>query len=273
MPRRTLQHGVGVLVMYVVVAVATSMWAPGQMRPVFDGFGSHPGDYHWVNPPKEFAEGNQVPDGGEAGVAFDPEGSRDAGASTQDSQALATIQRGSVPPHPPDTSAVLKLRPLDSSEFGPLPEGLRAESNVYEVTVEYLPSRRRTTAFTKPGTVALTSAGPADVLLYSPDGKRWRREEASPITEGDGVTGVATGPGYYLAASRGDPRSPATTRVPTGLYVALAVVPLALGLLLLRRKVEHPRRKGTASSSPRRPADRRPQKKRKSARRPKGRRR
>lgn len=44
------------------------------------------------------------PSDAEGGVAFDPEGSRDAGVATEDSQALLSIQQASVPPHPPDLS-------------------------------------------------------------------------------------------------------------------------------------------------------------------------
>lgn len=237
MSRSQLRLGLVVVVTYALIAAATSTWSPGRMRPLFDGFGTHPGAYHWVNPPPEFVDGNQPPTGAEGGVAFDPEGSRDAGVATQDSQALMSIQRDSVPPHPPDSSAVMKLRPVDSAELGPLPAGLRAEGNAYRVTVDYLPSRTPVTTLTKPGNLVLTAVAPVARLLFTPDGKGWQVVDAGPIAQGNGITGGFTEPGYYLAAGKGTPRPASSAgskgRSP-GFYILLAAVPLALVYLLFR---------------------------------------
>lgn len=53
-----------------VMSPFDTLAALGRLRPLFDGFGSHPGLYNWVKPPKEFAEGNRPPDTGQARIAF-----------------------------------------------------------------------------------------------------------------------------------------------------------------------------------------------------------
>ena len=53
--------GAALVALYVVMAAATATWAPGRLRPLFDGFGSHPGQYNWVNPPREYVDGNAPP--------------------------------------------------------------------------------------------------------------------------------------------------------------------------------------------------------------------
>lgn len=234
--------GAAVVALYVVVAAATTSWAPGRLRPLFDGFGSHPGQYNWVNPPREFAEGNQRPDTAQAGVTFDVGGSAGAGASTQDGQALATIAPGSLPPHAPDSSARIDVRPVDTARLGSLPAGLRAEGNAYQVSIAYLPSRAPVTSLAEPGTVGLTAAAPADVLLFSTDGKGWHRKEAQPIPQGNGLTGQLSETGYYLAAAEGEPRAAAGSTSGSGssgtvlLVLAGVAVPLVLAWLLLSRR-------------------------------------
>lgn len=234
----SVRLGAAVLVTYFFVAVATTMWAPGRMRPLFDGFGTHPGEYHWVNPPKEFAEGNEPPDTAVAGVAFDAAGSRDVGVATTDNQALVSIPRGAVPSQPGESSARMRLRPLDAASLGSLPTGLRAEGNVYRVTVEYLPSRTSLTRLVMPGTLTLASAAPAETLLFSPEGKRWQSKEGRPANQGNGLRAMFTETGYYLPAGKGRPR-PTTATSGDGyspaLYIAMAVVPLAIGYVLIRR--------------------------------------
>ena len=251
MARSSLRTGAVVVVAYVVVAGLTTWWSPGAMRPLFDGFGSHPGQYNWVNPPKEFAEGNQRPDAAQAGIKFDAEESSAAGASTQDGQVLASVVEGALPPHPPDSSARIDVRPFDGASVAPLPAGLRAEGNAYRINLVYLPSRAPVPALTKPGTVGLTSVAPAHILLFSADGKGWERRPGNPLSKGTGLTALLHQSGYYLAASEGDPRPAATdssNKPPLVVYVLAAAVPVMLGYFLLGR------RSSSSRSAPRRPS-------------------
>lgn len=228
--------------LYIVAAAATTFWAPGRLRPLFDGFGSHPGQYNWVNPPKEFAEGNERPDTAEANVTFGADGSDGAGVSTQDGQALVTLAQGSLPSRPPDSSAKIDVRPVDSARLGALPAGLRAEGNAYQVSIAYLSSQAAVTSLAKPGTVGLTAAAPANVLLFSVDGKRWQRKQSQPIPQGNGLTAALNDTGYYLAAAEAPARGAGGSTSGSGssgtvvLVLAGATVPLVLAWLLLSRR-------------------------------------
>ena len=263
MSRCRVRTGAVVAVVYAATAGLTTLWSPGAMRPLFDGFGSHPGQYNWVKAPKEFAEGNQRPDSAQAGVTFSAEGSNAAAASTQDGQVLVSLAPGALlPPQPPDSSARIDVRPVDSSTLAPLPDGLRAEGNAYRVSIDYLPSDTPVTSLTRPGTVGLTGVAPPDVLLFSSDGKTWQRRQGQPIAQGNGMTGAFEEAGYYLAAGEGAARATGTGSggAPLALYLAGAAVPLALGYLLLGRRRKPPARRGgrAAAGGRRPPAAKRP---------------
>lgn len=237
---RTAGLGAALLVVYVVVAAATSTWAPGRMRPLFDGFGSHPGQYNWVNPPREFAEGNQRPESARTEVEFDGAASAAASAAGSDGQALAALVPGALAANGPDTGATLRLEPVDPGRLGALPAGLRAEGNAYLVAIDYEPSGTDVTTLATPGTVGLTSAAPADTLLYSPDGRAWVTRPAKPLTGNNGLTGPLDAAGYYLAASHGEPRALGGSGSGSGAGVVLVLlalaVPVALAWLLLSRR-------------------------------------
>ncbi len=238
--------------LYLVVAALTSTWSPDQVRPLFDGFGSHSGRYSWVNPPKEFSEGNQRPDVSTAQIVFEGDTSSPASAETRDGQVLAGLVEGSLAPNPPDTAARITVTPLDSAKLGALPPGLRAESNAYRVQVMYQPSQTQATTLIKPGTVGLISAAPADTLLYSPDGERWQALQGRPLAQGNGLTAPLTEPGYYLIAGKGEPRAGSSSGSPPfALYVLAGLVPLILGYLLLNKRGQ------TKTSPAGRPASRR----------------
>jgi hypothetical protein len=237
--------GPALLVVYVVVAVATAQLAPGRLRPLFDGFGSHPGVYNWLRPPKEFAEGNGRPDLAQARIAIGATGSSPVIAETPDGQAMAALPPAAVPPQPPDSAATLRVDPVDSTTLGPLPPGLRAEGNAYRIRIAYLPSDAEVRTVTAPGRVGVTSEVEATTLLFSADGQSWRPvEQAQPIMANKGFTAPLTDAGYFLAAGPGAPRAAAAEGdgPPVALFVVAAAVPLILGFLLLGR-----RRRATSS--------------------------
>ena len=281
--RRQLVAGAWLVAAYVLAALATSTWAPGGMRPLFDGFGSHPGQYNWVEPPKEFAEGNQAPEKAEAGIVLSgADGSGPASASPPDGQVLATVVPKAVPAHPPDEAATLDLRPVDAGSLAPLPVGLRPEGNAYRIAVTYRPSDTVLEKLEVPGTLGLTSAAPADVLLFSADGTSWERRPATPLAQGNGLTGVLVDTGFYLAASEGPLREAAGGGggAPVVLYALAAVVPVALAWLLLGKRSRSgapaggrkaPPRKGSGAGAGK-PSSRRPPGGKRPQQRPPGRR-
>lgn len=236
--RSSLGRGTALLAVYVAVAVATAQWAPGRMRPLFDGFASHPGAYNWVKPPKEFAEGNRPPDSAQARIAFEGGASTPAQADPPDGQATASVPAGALPAHGSDGAATLDLRPVDPATLGPLPPGLRAEGNAYQVSISYLPSRDPATAITAPGRVGVMSDAASDTLLFSSDGRSWRPVDGQPIANQKGFLAPLTELGYFLAAGGGEPRALESGGggVPVVLLVAAAGVPLILGYLLLGRR-------------------------------------
>lgn len=241
---------------YVAVALVTTLWAPGAMRPLFDGFGSHPGEYLWVDPPRRYAEGNRPPEKASVTVRLAADGSAPGTASPPDGQALAQLQARSVPAHPPDESARVDLEPLAAGAVAPLPAGLKAVGNAYRVTITYEPSGTAVERLEVPGTVGLTSAEPPTALLYSRDGGAWERRDGRPLARNDGLTGVLEGPGHYLAAAEGSPDGASGGGVPVIVYVVGAAVPLGLAWLLLagRDRGRVPARAGKGKA---RPGDRR----------------
>ncbi len=268
---RTSRRRLGAILLaaYVLVAIATTAWAPGHVRPLFDGFGSHPGQYNWVNPPREFAEGNEEPESATAGIVMEAEGSAAASASPGDGQVLAALPPKALAPHPPDTAGTLRVTPVDASTLAPLPAGLRPEGNAYRVDVRQSPSDTPAT-LAQPGSLGLTSETPATELLFSADGKAWERTTGTPLPNGNGITGILEQPGLYLAASEGPARplagSTSDGGAPVVLYVLLAVVPLALGGLLLGRRAGQTRARSAKgagarprNSPPRPPGGRKPQ--------------
>lgn len=251
MTRASVRFGIAFGVLYAAVAVATAAWGPGPLRPLFDGFASHPGAYSWVKPPKEFAEGNRPPEPGQARVAFSATGSSAATADTADGQATASAPAGAIPPQGSDGAATIDLRPVDPTTLGALPAGLRAEGNAYQVSITYLPSKAQAQRLTAPGVVGVLSEAPSTTLLHSADGQAWRSIEGRPVAGGKGFTAPLTDLGYYLAAGQGEPRPfESSGGVPVALLVVAAVVPLLLGGLLLSRR----RAAGTGRPAAARPA-------------------
>jgi hypothetical protein len=200
--RTAVRTGACAVAAYVVVAVATTWWSPGGMRPLFDGFGSHPGEYLWVDPPERFAEGNRPPEPAQATLRLAADGSAPGTATPPDGQALAQLQSKAVAPHPPDESARLDVVSVAAGTLGALPGALEPQGNAYRITLTYQPSGTPVDRLGVPGTVGLTSAAPATTLLYSADGQVWERKESSPLARGNGLTGALEAPGYYLAAGR-----------------------------------------------------------------------
>ena len=236
--RRPLVAGVGLAVVYVAIALVTPELTGRPLLPLFDGF-APPAPYNWVNPPPGLEDDNSPPPEASQDVALDEGVSKASNSATSDGQAIAGLDIGSVAPHPPDTSVLVRISPVDPGTLAPLPDGLRPEGNAYRVTLAYQPSGEAVTALAKPGTIALTAAAPATTLVFSSDGSGWQVVEARPFGDSHGLFAPLTGPGLYLSASHNPPR---TADSPDGgggngsggLVVAgliIAIVGIALGLL------------------------------------------
>ena len=252
---RAVRSGAVLAVLYLAVAALTVAIAkPSDVRPVYDGFGSHPqGIYLWLNPPNG-AAGNERPHVGTAQILIEGSVSLSNVATTDDGQALATFESGAIPPNPPDRMAEATLVPFDSTTLGALPEGLQAEGNAYRLTAEYRPSGTSVTGLQTKGVIALTAAGTTDVLLHSADGRTWR-EVAGATAFGPGsrgMTGSFETLGYYLPASSPDVRAAADdgSWVPIAAALLLGVGVGALARDLLPRGLRRIRTTAAPASTP-----------------------
>lgn len=236
---RSLGAGLILSLLYVVIALGTEHLSDQPLRPLFDGFIT-PQAYRWVKPPPGLEKDNKQPSEKVVDVALDATGSPPTNAATDDGQAIAGLDTGSVPAHFPDTVVRLMVKPVDPATLGPLPAGLRPESNAYDVTMTYQPSKTAVSNLAKPGTIALTAAAPVDALLFSVDGKEWQTIEARPFGDPTvyGQFAPLAGTGYYLSASRNPPRRRAAS-APAPLVVAALVgliIGAAVALVLVVRR-------------------------------------
>ena len=92
------------------------------------------------------------------------------------------------------------ITPLDPAKLGRLPAGLIADGNAYRLTVTYQPSQQPLGAISSPGNVIMQVPGPAETMLFSPDGRSWQRLPVQPV--GAAIGASFSRAGYYLAASR-----------------------------------------------------------------------
>lgn len=240
---RPLVAGLGLAVVYVLVALVTPRLTGRPLLPLFDGF-APPAPYNWVNPPPGLEDDNSPPAEASQDVELDEDGSKASNATTTDGQAIVGFDTGSLPPNPPDTSVLVRVSPVDAATLAPLPGGLRAEGNAYRVTLAYQPSGQVVTALARPGTIALTAAAPATALLFSPDGSQWQEIDARPFGDSNGLFAPLTEPGLYLSSSHNPARTAGSSGDgggggSGGIVVAvliIAIIGVALGLLAGTRR-------------------------------------
>ena len=261
--------GLALALLYAAVAAATSTLAPGVGRPLFDGFAPPP-PYNYVSPPPELASSNVPPQPARTAVALGEAGSEAINVSTADTQAIVTLPAGAVGANPPDTSVAIELVPRAPATLGPLPPGLRAIGNAYQLALVYQPSGTAVAGGLAPtATVALTGATQGDTLLFSPDGQAWRTVPGRPFGNTHGMTGPAQGPGYYLVAASPAVAPPTTAAAPggedgaSGAAGALGAALVAGGVvgggaLVWRRRQQQAKARAARARSRRRPPGRKP---------------
>lgn len=258
--RRALVLGMGAGCLYLVIAAVTDGQAPMRVRPVFDGFAPPP-PYRWVTPPPELAASNRPPESADRVVELTAGGSPTVTTTTGDRQAEVVLEAGSVPPSPTETSVRVRVTPLDPATLGPIPPGLRPQSNAYRLSIAYGTSMQEMTSLARPGAMALTAAATADTVLYSADGRTWSPREARPYGHTLGLFTPIETTGWFLLAGRADDADDGGGSPLRYIgFAVLGLAPLALALLLLRRRPqEAPARPGRPTGGRRPP----PPKKRK----------
>ncbi|MEY2568496.1 MAG: hypothetical protein QOE35_3025 [Actinomycetota bacterium] len=219
---------VGVVVVYVAVAAATVRFTDHHVRPLFESIGPAPA-YQWVDPPSQFAAGNVKPHAVTRALPLNAAGSGLTSVQSSDSQVVVNLPDGAVPPKPGDSALELGFTPLAPKQVAAPPGGLRADGNVYRVTLDYKPSGQTITTVAKPGNLVMAVPDPGVAILYSIDGKRWTKLTTQPV---GGPTTLGTRfdrAGYYMGAA-----NPTVTKKKsnTGAVVAVVAIVVVLALLL-----------------------------------------
>ena len=239
--------GLGLALAYVATIGVTLGLHPGRLRPLYEGF-TPPSSYHWVNPPRIFAAGNQKPGVTRQTVELGPQGSVATGISTDDGQLVLGLAAGAVAPHRSDTSVAVTITPLDPAELAPLDAPYRANGNAYLIAMVYQPSRTAVRALVDPGAslVLITpEVGPNLFTTPSAHGP-WTSVPAHAIPPTDLTLGASVKvPGYELAGTTLPPpvyhhsSSVSTVEVSVAVGV-LAVAVIGAGVVFSRRRRRRP---------------------------------
>jgi hypothetical protein len=239
MPRRYgrgagLAVGLGLVGVYLVVAVATMVLSDRPFRPLFDGL-APPVPYHWVNPPAENARDNVAPSAASRDVALAVDGSPFVNVTPEDGQAILLLEPRAVAPHPPDTTLTVAVTPFDVLTLGPLPEDMSPAGNAYRVALTYQPSGQAVGDVTvDTSSVSLVAATPSDFLLFSADGRSWVRRTTTPLGSGHGLETKFAGPGYYVVTSISGSGGGGAS--PLVVVLVLLAPPLLVGGLIVRSR-------------------------------------
>lgn len=224
--------GVALALVYAAVA-AGYVAAGGRLRPLFDGFAPPP-PYRWVNPPKEFAAGNDPPRPSRFDVPLGPDGSLQAGGSSDDGQAIFSFAAGTFPAHPPDTTVTVEVTPVDPATLGAPPAGLAADGNAYRVNLGYAPTATSIPMLSIPGDVFVVVPEPAQTLLFSTTGQGWESLPSRPVPDPTQIGGRFDRPGYLLAVAPPlPPRDLSTGPSDSARLLQVAAVTLALTAALI----------------------------------------
>ncbi|MDQ1402080.1 MAG: hypothetical protein QOG03_396 [Actinomycetota bacterium] len=245
--------GAIVLAVYVAVALATMALSGRHVRPLFEGFPTQQIPYKWVKPPPSFATGNQVPQPSITDVPLDASGSKAIGVTTEDGQLVLNLPVGATTANGSDTALRVLLRPLDPATLAPVPSGLLANGNAYQVQLAYQPSGAPATIKVA-GNIILTVPSPSTTMLFSPDGKAWQKLVTQQVGGPTVIGSEFTAGGYFLGTAVKHKVSTKGTAssVPT---VVLAAITAALALAIffvplgIRRLRSRPAAPGPARTS------------------------
>ena len=245
-PRRlALAAGLLAVLAYLAGAALSGQLSPLARRPLLDGLAPPP-PYRWVTPPPELAAGNKKPAGVTSSVAMSPSGSAVSAISTGDGQANLVLDANAVAPSPGERQVEVKIAPIDPTKLAGAPANLVLAGNAYQVQLTYQPSGRPVNSLAGKATVSLLVpllsipvSSPFDtIVLSSPDGKGWTRQNSTATPGSHQVASTLRGPGYVIAAVPPAPADqPVPNRVPLYAGLATAAALVALGAVLLARRL------------------------------------
>ena len=243
--RRRALWGAAALAAYVAVVI----WTPGSpSRPLFDVSGPPP-PYRWVNPPPQFAAGNQKPEGTSHDLVLGSAGSDAASIATADGQAAIILKEGSFAARKGETVVVVKIDPLDPATIGPPPSGLRYDGNAYRFLAAYKRSGVEA-KLAQADSVVLQFPIVATKLLRR-DGTVWTDLKADPISVSLQLFAPTTQLGVFVAAGppipTGTPKSKG--KFPAALVISLGAAVAAVIAGLIARTRASKRRKTTKKTT------------------------
>ena len=242
---RRAMIGAALLATYVAVAL---LMPGGPARPVFDSIGT-PQPYKWVNPPPEFAQGNQKPAGTVHDLVLGASGSAAASIATPDGQAAAVFKEGTFAAKKGETAIAVRIDPLDAATIGPPPSGMRFDGNAYRFIAAYKKSGEEAT-LTQKATVVLQFPLVSTTLLRR-DGNAWTDLKANPVSVSLQIFANSDQLGTFVAAGPPLPDQTPKKAFPTALVISVAAGAAAViaGLFTRmrtnKRKREREREKGT----------------------------
>jgi hypothetical protein len=166
-------------------------------RPLYDGQ-TPPAPYNWVDPPPDFAEGNQEPADGSAVIELTEEGSAAQSVLTEDTQAQVSLPEGAFPPRRGTRTVGITIDPVDPATLPGPPSGLVFDGNAYRFDATYRPSEEPADLRTS-ADVILRYPRHATVLLVL-DGQVWTRLVTTRIPASLAVVGATEELGTFVAA-------------------------------------------------------------------------
>ena len=228
-----LRVGLALVALYVVVAALTGLISGHDVRPLFDTIGPPP-PYQWVNPPPQFAAGNQKPAPMTYDLPLASTKTSPVGVSSAEAQLVLNLPAGAIPPHGADTTVHAVVTPVDPATLAPLAPalGLRPDGNAYRTEFTYKPSGQALAAIASPGNVFVVVPLPGHGIAFSPDGVAWQLLDSQAVGGQSAMGAVFRQPGYYMGTTRASATTQ-TTKKGGGNATLFAVVGVALLALIL----------------------------------------
>jgi hypothetical protein len=192
---RRLAWGGLAVALYLLAAVLT-VRTGFPFRPLYDGQ-VPPAPYNWVDPPPDFADGNEEPADGSAVIELTDEGSAARSVLTEDTQAQVSLPGGAFPPRRGARTVGITIEPVDPATLPGPPRGLVFDGNPYRVDATYRPAEEA--ELRAVADVVLRYPRHATVLLRL-EGQVWTRLVTTRIPASLAVVGATDELGTFVAA-------------------------------------------------------------------------
>ncbi len=231
---RVAAVGLGLVLLYLLLASVSARLDPFAARPVLDGLAPPP-PYRWADPPPALASGNNAPVSRRFTVGYiDGAGSSAGVFSTSDQQVTVALTTGSIPPQNGASSITLTITQSAPPPDLALPGGGSVAGNLIEVAATYDPRGQAVATLAKPGEIVLAypllyPGLTENKILTSPDGSTWTPIRTKDAIVHQVVRARITSVGYFVVM-----QSPPASAAPSGRHgTDLVVVTAAIAMLAI----------------------------------------